>query len=66
MHRRFETEIQRAESVIEMIDMFILIGCIIVSGCVGYTAGYNHGYDDGILYQVKKQIDDRRKKIKHD
>lgn len=49
-----------------MVDMIILIGCIIASGFIGYTAGYNYGYDDGVLYQVQKQIDDRRKNIKHD
>ena len=49
-----------------MIDIIILIGCILVSGFIGYTAGYNYGYDDGVLYQVQKQIDERRKKIKRD
>ena len=49
-----------------MIDIIILIGCIIVSGFIGYTAGYNYGYDDGILYQVQKQIDERRKNIRND
>ena len=49
-----------------MIDLIILIGCILASGFIGYTAGYNYGYDDGVLNQVQKQIDDRRKKIKHD
>ncbi len=49
-----------------MLDLIILIGCIIASGFIGYTAGYNYGYDDGVLYQVQKQIDERRKKIKHD
>ena len=47
-----------------MIDIIILIGCIIVSGFIGYTAGYNYGYDDGVLYQVQKQIDERRKNIR--
>lgn len=49
-----------------MIEMIILIGCIIVSGFIGYTAGYNYGYDDGVLYQVQKQIDERRNKLKRD
>lgn len=49
-----------------MIEMIILIGCILASGFIGYTAGYNYGYDDGVLYQVQKQIDERRKNIKHD
>lgn len=47
-----------------MIDMIILIGCIIASGFIGYTAGYNYGYDDGVLYQAQKQIDERGKKIR--
>ena len=47
-----------------MIDIIILIGCIIVSGFIGYTAGYNYGYDDGVLYQAQKQIDERRKNIR--
>lgn len=49
-----------------MIDMIILIGCIIASGFIGYTAGYNYGYDDGVLYQVQKQIDERRKQLKNE
>lgn len=49
-----------------MVDMIILIGCIIASGFIGYTAGYNYGYEDGVLYQVQKQIDERRRKIKSD
>lgn len=47
-----------------MVDMIILIGCIIASVFIGYTAGYNYGYDDGVLYQVQKQIDERRKSIR--
>lgn len=47
-----------------MVDMIILIGCILVAGFIGYTAGYNYGFDDGVLYQVQKQIDERRKQIK--
>ena len=49
-----------------MIDLIILIGCIIASGFIGYTAGYNYGFDDGVLYQVQKQIDEIRSNIKHD
>lgn len=49
-----------------MLDLIILIGCILVSGFIGYTAGYNYGYDDGVLYQVQKQIDERRKNIRND
>lgn len=49
-----------------MLDMIILIGCIIASGFIGYTAGYNYGYDDGVLYQVQKQIDEKREKLKRD
>lgn len=49
-----------------MLVMIILIGCIIASGFIGYTAGYNYGYDDGVLYQVQKQIDERRKNIRND
>lgn len=49
-----------------MVDMIILIGCILVSGFIGYTAGYNYGYDDGVLYQVQKQVDERRNKLKRD
>lgn len=49
-----------------MIDMIILIGCILVSGFIGYTAGYNYGFDDGMLYQLQKHIDEKRKKIKRD
>jgi hypothetical protein len=47
-----------------MVDMIILIGCILVTGFIGYTAGYNYGYDDGVLNQVQKQIDERRKNIR--
>lgn len=47
-----------------MLDMIILIGCIIASWFIGYTAGYNYGYYDGVLYQVQKQIDERRKSIR--
>lgn len=50
----------------DMVDMIILIGCILVTGFICYTAGYNYGYDDGVLYQVKKQIDERREKLKRD
>lgn len=46
--------------------MIILIGCIIASGFIGYTGGYNYGYDDGVLYQVQKQIDERRKQLKNE
>lgn len=49
-----------------MVYMIVLIGCVIVSGLVGYTAGYNYGYDDGVLYQAQKQIDERRRNIKRD
>lgn len=49
-----------------MIDLIILIGCIIASGFIGYTAGYNYGFDDGVLYQVQKQIDERRKQLKNE
>ena len=49
-----------------MLDLIILIGCIIVSGFIGYTAGYNNVYDDGVLYQVQKQIDERRKQLKNE
>lgn len=38
-----------------MLDMIILIGCIIASGFIGYTAGYNYGFDDGVLQQVKNR-----------
>lgn len=49
-----------------MVDMLILIGCILVAGFIGYTAGYNYGYDDGVLDQAQKQIDERRKQIKNE
>lgn len=54
----------RTKGVMNMLDLIILIGCIIVFGFIGYTAGYNYGYDDGVLYQVQKQIDEKRKQIK--
>ena len=47
-----------------MLDLIILIGCIIVSGFIGYTAGYNYGYDDGRLYQVRKHLDEMRRGIR--
>lgn len=49
-----------------MIDMIILIGCILAAWFIGYTAGYSYGFDDGVLYQVQKQIDERRNKLKRD
>lgn len=57
-------KIARLERRLKMLDMIILIGCIIASGFIGYTAGYNYGYDDGILYQVQKQIDEKRKQLR--
>lgn len=57
-------KIARLERRLKMLDVIILIGCIIVSGFIGYTAGYNYGYDDGVLYQVQKQIDEKRKQLK--
>ena len=59
-------KIARLERRFEMLDMIILISCIIASGFIGYTAGYNYGYDDGVLYQVQKQIDEKREKLKRD
>ena len=50
--------------MLKMIDMIILIVCILVSGFIGYTAGYNYGWDDGVIYQVQKQIDERGKNIR--
>ena len=49
-----------------MIDIIILIACILVSGFIGFSTGYNCGYNDSELYQIQKQIDEKRDKIKHD
>lgn len=47
-----------------MISLIIFIGVVALGIYVGYSAGYCCGFDDGVLSEVKRRIDDERTKIK--
>lgn len=47
-----------------MIEVLLLIGVTCLSVYVGYTVGYCCGFDDGVLSEVKRQIDKEFEEIK--